>query len=63
MDYLRVMGPDVHVMAVCQPAPAVLAAVALLAAHDDPAQPRSMTLMGGPIDTRFHPTAPTKLAT
>jgi poly(3-hydroxybutyrate) depolymerase len=62
IDYLRLLGPDVHVVAVCQPAPAVLAAVALLAGADDPAQPRTMTLMGGPIDTRFHPTAPTKLA-
>ena len=47
-DYIGALGPDVHVIAVCQPAPAVLAAVALLAADNDPAQPRSMTLMGGP---------------
>jgi poly(3-hydroxybutyrate) depolymerase len=62
MDYLRLLGPDVHVMAVCQPAPAVLAAVALMAAHGDAAVPRSMILMGGPVDTRLHPTAPTKIA-
>jgi poly(3-hydroxybutyrate) depolymerase len=62
LDYLRMLGPDIHVMAVCQPAPAVLAAVALMAADNDPAQPRTMTLMGGPIDTRFHPTAPTELS-
>jgi poly(3-hydroxybutyrate) depolymerase len=62
MDWIRVLGPDVHVIAVCQPAPAVLAAVALLAAQDDPAQPRSMTLMGGPVDVRVAPTAPTELA-
>jgi poly(3-hydroxybutyrate) depolymerase len=62
LDFLRRLGPDVHVVAVCQPAPPVLAAVALMAAHDDPAQPRTMTLMGGPVDTRFHPTAPTRLA-
>jgi poly(3-hydroxybutyrate) depolymerase len=62
LAYLRRLGPDVHVVAVCQPAPAVLAAVALMAAHGDAAQPRTMTLMGGPIDTRFHPTAPTLLA-
>ena len=60
--YLRLLGPDVHAIAVCQPAPAVLAAVALMAAAGDPAQPRSMTLMGGPIDTRVAPTAPTELA-
>lgn len=62
LAYLRLLGPDVHAIAVCQPAPAVLAAVALLAAENDPAQPRSMTLMGGPIDTRLAPTAPTKIA-
>jgi poly(3-hydroxybutyrate) depolymerase len=62
MAHLRLLGPDVHVMAVCQPAPAVLSAVALMAAHNDAAQPRSMILMGGPVDTRFHPTAPTKLS-
>ena len=62
VEFLGLLGPDVHVVAVCQPAPPVLAAVALMAAHDDPAQPRSMTLMGGPVDTRFHPTTPTRLA-
>lgn len=62
MSYLRLLGPHVHAMAVCQPAPAVLAAVALLAADNDPAQPRSMTLMGGPVDAQLSPTAPTKLA-
>jgi poly(3-hydroxybutyrate) depolymerase len=62
IDYLRLTGPEVHVVAVCQPAPAVLAAVALMAAGNDPAQPRSMTLMGGPVDTRVAPTAPTILA-
>jgi poly(3-hydroxybutyrate) depolymerase len=62
MRYIRLLGPDVHVVAVCQPAPAVLAAVALLAADGDPAQPRTMTLMGGPVDVRVAPTAPTELA-
>lgn len=52
---IRHLGPDTHVMAVCQPAPLVLAAVALLAAEDDPAQPRSLTLVAGPIDTRINP--------
>ena len=56
------LGPDTHVMAVCQPAPAVIAAVALMASRGDPAQPRSMTLMGGPVDTAAQPTAVTKLA-
>ena len=55
MDALRHLGPDSHVLAVCQPAVPVLAAVALLAAADDPAQPRSVTLMAGPVDTRVNP--------
>ena len=63
IDYIRMLGPDVHVIAVCQPAPAVLAAVALLAAENDPASPRTMTLMGGPVDPRRAPTAPVELAT
>jgi poly(3-hydroxybutyrate) depolymerase len=62
IDYLRMLGPDVHVMAVCQPAPAVLAAVALMAAHDDPAQPRTMTIMAGPVDVRVNPNKAAKLA-
>ncbi len=61
MDFTRLLGPDVHLLAVCQPAVPVLCAVALLADMDDPAQPRSMTLMGGPIDTRFAQTVVTKL--
>jgi polyhydroxyalkanoate depolymerase len=55
MAALRYLGPDTHVVAVCQPAVPVLAAVALLAAEDDPAQPTSVTLMAGPIDTRVNP--------
>ncbi len=62
IDYMRLLGPALHVIAVCQPAPAVLAAVALMAAANDPAQPRSMVLMGGPIDPRAAATAPTQLA-
>lgn len=50
MDFIRLLGPDVHVMAVCQPSVPVLAAVSLLAEDDEPSQPRSMTLMGGPVD-------------
>jgi poly(3-hydroxybutyrate) depolymerase len=56
IDYIRLLGPDVHVIAVCQPAVPVLAAVALMNAANDPACPRSMTLIGGPIDTREAPT-------
>jgi len=56
IDFIRFLGPDVHVIAVCQPTTSVLAAVALMAAENDPDQPRSMVLMGGPIDTRINPT-------
>ena len=62
IGFLQHLGPDIHVVAVCQPAPAVIAAVSLMASRGDPAQPRSMTLMGGPIDTEASPTAVTKLA-
>jgi poly(3-hydroxybutyrate) depolymerase len=62
MQFTRLLGPDVHLLAVCQPAVPVLCAVSLMAAMDDPHQPRSMTLMGGPIDTRKAPTVVTKLA-
>jgi poly(3-hydroxybutyrate) depolymerase len=52
IDFLRALGPNTHVIAVCQPAVPVLAAVALMNAMQDPAAPASMTLIGGPIDTR-----------
>lgn len=50
VDFLRELGPDTHVIAVCQPVPLALAATAYLAAEDPEAQPRSLTLIGGPID-------------
>jgi poly(3-hydroxybutyrate) depolymerase len=56
IDFVRLLGPDVHVIAVCQPAVPVLAAVALLQANAPQDAPRSMTLIGGPIDTREGPT-------
>ena len=62
IGFLTHLGPDTHVVAVCQPAPAVVAAVSLMATRGHNAQPRSMTLMGGPVDTRAAPTAVTKLA-
>lgn len=62
VDFIRFIGPDTHVIAVCQPSVPVLAAVAAMAAADDPLQPASMTLMGGPIDTRRNPTAVNELA-
>lgn len=62
MGMLRALGPDTHVVAVCQPGPAVLAAVSLMAEEDDPCTPATMTIMGSPIDARKSPTAPNKLA-
>lgn len=62
MDFIRFLDGDCHVMAVCQPAVPVMCAVALLAQLDDKAQPRSMILMGGPIDTRKAETQVTRLA-
>lgn len=50
VDFMRHLGPDTHVIAICQPAPLTLAATAYLAAEDPEAQPRSLTLIGGPID-------------
>jgi poly(3-hydroxybutyrate) depolymerase len=47
---MRELGPDTHVIAVCQPVPLALAATAYLAAEDPKAQPRSLTLIGGPVD-------------
>ncbi|WP_341315665.1 polyhydroxyalkanoate depolymerase [Paraburkholderia sp. IMGN_8] len=54
--FLELLGPGTHVVAVCQPTVATLAAVALMAEDDSPAQPRSMTLIAGPNDTRVNPT-------
>lgn len=62
IDMVHKLGPDTHVMAVCQPAVPVIAAVARMEAENDASAPRSMTLMGGPIDTRRSPTAVNLLA-
>src|SRR5262249_39403988 len=60
--FLRAVGPDVHVIAVCQPSVPVLAAVSLMTEANDPALPRTMTLMAGPIDTRVNPTHVNRVA-
>jgi len=60
--FIEIMGPGTHVIAVCQPCPAVLAAVAVMAEAGHDAQPRSLTLMAGPIDTRVNPTRVNELA-
>ncbi|MGF6874455.1 polyhydroxyalkanoate depolymerase [Paraburkholderia sp. MM5477-R1] len=62
IDFTATIGSGTHLLAVCQPTVAALAAVALMAAEDHPAQPASMTLMAGPIDTRINPTRVNELA-
>ncbi|WGS54625.1 polyhydroxyalkanoate depolymerase [Paraburkholderia sp. D15] len=62
IDFTNAIGPGTHMLAVCQPTVAALAAVALMAADDHPAQPASMTLMAGPLDTRINPTRVNELA-
>ncbi|MGF1561350.1 MAG: polyhydroxyalkanoate depolymerase [Geminicoccaceae bacterium] len=57
IDFIRFLGPNTHVIAVCQPSVPVLAAAALMNARNDPCAPASVILMGGPIDTRINPTA------
>jgi len=60
--FVRLLGPKIHLMAVCQPSVPVLAAVSLLAAAGDPCQPASMILMGGPINPRANPTEVNRFA-
>ena len=62
IKFIEVIGEGAHVLAVCQPCVAVLEAVAVMAQSQNPAQPRSMTLMAGPIDTRVNPTKVNALA-
>jgi poly(3-hydroxybutyrate) depolymerase len=57
LEFLRFFSGNVHVMAVCQPTVPVFAAVSLMEAAGDPAAPRSMILMAGPVDARVNPTA------
>ena len=60
--FIEAIGPGGHVVAVCQPTVAALTAVAVMAEDRNPAQPRSLTLMAGPIDTRINPTKVNDLA-
>ncbi|MCX7367220.1 MAG: polyhydroxyalkanoate depolymerase, partial [Alphaproteobacteria bacterium] len=62
IKFLEAMGPGAHMIAVCQPCVQALAAAAVMAEDDNPAYPRSMTLMAGPIDTRVSPTKVNELA-
>ncbi len=61
--FIEAVGPMSHVIAVCQPCVAALAATAIMAEDDNPAQPRSLTLMAGPVDCRINPTGVNTLAT
>jgi polyhydroxyalkanoate depolymerase len=63
IGFLEAIGPGAHILAVCQPCVQVLAAVAVMAEDGNRAQPRSMTLMAGPIDARVNPTRVNALAT
>jgi poly(3-hydroxybutyrate) depolymerase len=62
IDFIRDLGPDLHVISVCQPTVPVLAAVSLIASAKDPKLPKTMTMMGGPIDSRRSPTQVNALA-
>ncbi len=62
IEFLRFLGPDTHIIAVCQPAVPVFSAVALMELWNDRDRPASMTLMGGPIDTRISKTKVNQLA-
>jgi poly(3-hydroxybutyrate) depolymerase len=62
-EWIRLLSPDLHVISVCQPTVPVLAAISLMAANREPHAPKTMTMMGGPIDARRSPTAVNNLAT
>ena len=62
IKFLETIGPGTHMVAVCQPCVAALAATAVMAEDDNPAQPSSLTLMAGPVDCRVNPTGVNELA-
>lgn len=61
-EFIRLLSPDLHVISVCQPTVPVLAAISLMASANDPLLPKTMTMMGGPIDARKSPTSVNNLA-
>jgi poly(3-hydroxybutyrate) depolymerase len=63
VEFLEEIGPGAHMLAVCQPSVPAYAAVALMSAQKHKCLPKTLTLMGGPIDTRKAPTAVNTLAT
>ncbi|NNU15748.1 polyhydroxyalkanoate depolymerase [Parvularcula sp. ZS-1/3] len=62
IEFIRMIGPGAHTMAVCQPGPPLLAACSIMAEENDPCRPRTMTFMGSPIDARKSPTVTNILA-
>jgi len=63
IGFLRHIGPATHMLAVCQPSVPAYAAAAVMGAAGDPCRPASLTMMGGPVDTRASPTSVNDLAT
>jgi len=63
MTFLEILGPRTHLVAICQPCVAALAAAAIMSEDKNPASPASLTLMAGPIDTRVLPTKVNEFAT
>jgi len=63
VEFLEKLGPGTHMLAVCQPSVPAYAAAAIMAADENPCRPASLTMMGGPIDTREAPTAVNTVAT
>lgn len=63
IGFLEKLGPGTHMLAVCQPSVPAYAAAALMAADENPCRPATLTLMGGPVDTREAPTAVNTVAT
>jgi poly(3-hydroxybutyrate) depolymerase len=63
IEFLEVMGPGSHLVAICQPCVSALAAAAVMSEDNNPARPASLTLMAGPIDTRISPTKVNEFAT
>ncbi len=63
VEFMELIGPGAHMLAVCQPSVPCYAAVALMSADKNPCRPKTLTLMGGPIDTREAPTAVNLTAT
>lgn len=63
IEFMAVLGEGSHILAVCQPAVPVYAAVAYMSANNDPVTPVTLTMMGGPVDTRKAPTSVDDLAT